>query len=185
MKRMAKQEKEVRQQTEAQAEEPQGFVDVSQDRLDKLIRQHVWGSMAVGLIPIPLVDFAAVTGVQLNLLRSLAKEYNVRFFKDTGKNVLTALVGAGVPAVGSGPLALSLAKFIPVIGQTVGVVMMPILNAATTYAVGKVFVQHFASGGTFLTFNPDKVRAYYAEMLKEGKQVATSLKTEPATAPKA
>ena len=42
-----------------------------------------------------------------------------------------------------------------------------------TYAAGRVFHQHFASGGTFLTFDPDKVREYYAQMLEEGKTIAT------------
>jgi len=38
---------------------------------------------------------------------------------------------------------------------------MPIVAGAATYAIGKVFVRHFASGGTFLTFNPEKVKDYY------------------------
>jgi len=53
---------------------------------------------------------------------------------------------------------------------------MPITAGAVTYAVGKVFHQHFASGGTFLSFDPDKVRDYYAEMLREGKTVAANMK---------
>ncbi len=181
---MAKQEKDV-QAKESKVEEQKVVIEVSKDRLDKLIRQHVWGAMAVGLIPLPLVDFAAVVGVQLNLLRKLAKEYNVRFFKHTAKNILSSLFASAVPVFGSAPLAASLAKAVPVIGTTVGVVTMPILNGAATYALGKVFVQHFATGGTLLTFNPDKVKAYYAEMFKEGQKVAADMKAEPAAAGKA
>lgn len=70
----------------------------------------------------------------------------------------------------------SMTKVIPGVGQTAGVVTMPLLAGATTYAIGKVFNQHFASRGTFLTFDPDKVKTYYAEMLKEGQQVATTMK---------
>ena len=72
----------------------------------------------------------------------------------------------------------TLAKAIPGIGTTAGVVAMPILGGATTYATGKVFIQHFASGGTFLSFNPDKVKAYYEEMLKEGQKVAVDMKDD-------
>jgi len=43
----------------------------------KIVRNHVLGSMGVGLIPMPLVDLAALTGVQLNMLRRLAKEYGI------------------------------------------------------------------------------------------------------------
>jgi len=42
--------------------------------------------------------------------------------------------------------------------------------------VGKVFMQHFASGGTFLNFNPDEVKEYYSQMFQEGKQVAADMK---------
>ncbi|MCI5165392.1 MAG: GTPase, partial [Candidatus Electrothrix sp. GM3_4] len=58
----------------------------------------------------------------------------------------------------------------------------PATAEAVTYAVGKVFHQHFASGGTFLTFDPDKVREYYAQMLKEGKAMASKAKASVSTA---
>jgi len=53
---------------------------------------------------------------------------------------------------------------------------MPVVAGAATYTGGRVFIQHFASGGTFLTLDPDKVTNYYAEMLKEGKTVAAGMK---------
>ena len=43
--------------------------EVSKGELEKIVRRHVYGSMAVGLVPIPLADFAAVTGIQLNMLK--------------------------------------------------------------------------------------------------------------------
>ena len=46
---------------------------------------------------------------------------------------------------------------------------MPTLNAAISYAVGKVFIQHFESGGTFLDFDPKKVRAYFEDQFREGR----------------
>ncbi len=170
----------VEETTEQAAQEEKSVIakDVPQERLDKLMRYHVWSAMVLGLIPLPLVDFAAVTVVQLNLLRKLANEYGIKFFDDKVKTVLSALVGGAIP-VATGPrVAFSLAKLIPGIGQTVGVITLPILAGATTYAIGKVFSQHFASGGTFLTFDPAKVKAYYEEMLKEGQQVATEIKSD-------
>ncbi|MBF0099522.1 MAG: DUF697 domain-containing protein [Desulfobacterales bacterium] len=142
---------------------------------ENIIRNHVLGSMGVGLIPMPLVDLVALTGVQLNLLRKLAKKYNVPFSQDKGKNVLAALLGSGLPVSISGAVA-SLIKSIPLIGQTTGAITMSVLGGATTYAVGKVFEQHFASGGTFLNFDPEAVKDYYAKMFKEGEKVAEELK---------
>ncbi len=144
--------------------------------VDKVIKNHVMGSMGVGLIPIPVVDLVALTGVQLNMLRKLSNAYSISFSKDKVKNLLSSLVGSSIPVAVSGTLA-SLVKAIPVVGQATGALVMPLTSGATTYAVGKVFIQHFESGGTFLTFNPDEVREYYANMFKEGEKVSANLKT--------
>lgn len=45
----------------------------------KIVRNHMLGSMAVVLVPIPLVDLAIVTGIQLKMLRKLAAHYDVDF----------------------------------------------------------------------------------------------------------
>ena len=37
-----------------------------------------------------------------------------------------------------------------------------VFAGASTFAVGKVFIEHFESGGTFLTFDPERVLEYYA-----------------------
>jgi hypothetical protein len=52
---------------------------------------------------------------------------------------------------------------------------MALLGGASTYAVGRVFIQHFESGGTLLTFDPAKVRDYYTHQLDTGhKRIAES-----------
>jgi hypothetical protein len=81
-----------------------------------------------------------------------------------------------VPTSLSPGLAASLGKFIPGVGQTLATGSAVLLNGAATYAVGKVFIQHFAAGGTFLTFDPEAVRDYFATQLKEGGEVAADLK---------
>lgn len=37
---------------------------------------------------------------------------------------------------------------------------MPALSACATWVIGKVFVQHFASGGTLLDFDPPEYRRF-------------------------
>ena len=150
--------------------------EVTKEEINKVIRHHVWSAMGVALVPLPVVDYVALTGIQMNLLRRLAKMYEVPFLQDKVKNIISPLVGAAMPGIFGVPLAVSLIKFVPLIGQSVGMLSMPIIAGASTYALGKVFLQHFASGGTFLTFNPEKVKAYYAEMFKEGQQVAAEMK---------
>lgn len=146
------------------------------DMGNQIIRNHMFVSMGVGLVPVPVLDMVGITGVQLNMLRRLAKLYEVPFSEHKTKNIVTSLIGGG----GSLPVAgmfASLVKMIPVVGQAVGLVSMPISAGAITYAVGKVFHMHFASGGTVLTFDPEKVRGYYVEMLEEGKALASGATT--------
>ncbi len=162
-------EQEILEQEVQKAEEK-----VEGEGADTTLRNHVLGALGVGLIPIPIVDIVALTGIQLNLLRKLAAEYDVPFSEDLVKNILGSLIGGSIPVLFARSF-FSLVKGIPLIGHTTGALTMPVLAGASTYAVGKVFIQHFASGGTFLTFDPDKVRDFYNEMYKEGQKMASNL----------
>jgi len=147
------------------------------ERLEKLSKHHILASMGVGLIPLPFVDVVGLMGVQLNMIRKLSAEYNIPFKQDSGKSILTSLIG-GLLSTELGLITCSLLKCIPVIGQTTGAVSMPVIAGAATYAVYKVFVQHFEAGGTFLDLDPAKVKSYFKEQFMKGKKVAADLKTD-------
>lgn len=117
------------------------------------IGKYVLASMGAGLVPIPAVDLFAISAIQLKMVHSLANAYNVRFTKNIGKSLIGSLVGGALP-VAYTPAIGSLFKLVPLIGQTTSAITMSILGGATTYALGKVFLQHFASGGTMLDFDP-------------------------------
>lgn len=141
------------------------------------IKNYVIANMAVSLVPFPLIDLVVITGIQLKMLHSLAKLWEVPFKKDVGKSILASLVGSGVPT-GAAMTVASAAKTIPMGGTAAGVISLSLLSGASTYAIGKVFTQHFASGGTFLDFDPDSVREHFNHLLAEGKQVVADLKKE-------
>lgn len=144
-----------------------------------IIKKNMWWSGGLGLIPLPVVDLAAVTVVQLKMLNELCHLYNVPFRKDLGKNLLGALVGGMIPAYNSFGVA-TLVKLVPVVGPIAGAVTMPALSGASTYAIGKVFVQHFESGGTLLTFNAQKMKEYFQDQFKEGERLTADQKKKPA-----
>ena len=121
-------------------------------------RLSLW-SGAAGLIPVPLVDMAAVGGVQLHMLRRLSQIYGVPFSENRGKSILTSLAGAVIPA-STATTTASLMKSLPVIGTAIGALTMPVVSAGATWVIGKVFIQHFASGGTLLDFNPPDYREF-------------------------
>jgi len=121
----------------------------------KLVERYAMWSGAAGLVPVPVIDVALVGGIQVDMLRRLAALYNVPFSDDWGKSVLASLVGSLIPA-SSGMGVASALKSVPVIGTAVGILTMSGVSAGATYLIGKVFMQHFATGGTLLDFNaPD------------------------------
>src|SRR5712691_13363893 len=64
----------------------------------KLVDRFSLWSGAAGLIPIPLVDIAAVGGVQLQMLRRLSEIYGVPFSDNRGKSIIASLAGSVLPA---------------------------------------------------------------------------------------
>jgi uncharacterized protein (DUF697 family) len=100
--------------------------------------------------------------VQVNMLRQMANIYGVPFTGNLVKSLVVSLISGG-SSVMLGSVAASLVKGLPIVGTVAGMLTMPALAAASTWATGKVFIRHFESGGTFLDFDPAKARAYYAE----------------------
>jgi uncharacterized protein (DUF697 family) len=146
---------------------------------EELIKKSMYVSMAAGLVPVPVFDFLAISAIQLDMIRRLSKIYDIPFMEGKVKNLLGAVIGGSFPS-SVAPLFAGLSKMIPVVGWTIGAVTLPLAAGASTYAIGKVFIQHFESGGTFLTFDPKAVRAYYEEQFKKGKTLAAAAEKTPA-----
>lgn len=144
---------------------------------DRIVRENMLWATGGGLIPVPMLDVVAITAVELKMLKELSSLYEVPFREDQVKSILTSLL-AGVAAPALGAITASLLKAVPILGVLSGSIAVPGAAAALTYAVGKVFVQHFASGGTFLDFDPKKVREHFARQFEEGKLVAAKTKVE-------
>ncbi len=140
-----------------------------------IVKTSMYCAAGLGIVPVPVFDLIGITGIQIDMLRRLSNLYNVPFMESKGKNILGSLIGGGF-SYSMAPVLASLTKFIPLVGTTLGVVSMPITAGATTYAVGKVFIQHFESGGTFLTFDPEAVKEFYSTKLKEGNSIMTKEK---------
>lgn len=131
-----------------------------------LTHSYMRWAAGAGLIPVPMLDIAVIIGVQLKLLSRLAALYGVPFHEHRSKSIIAALLGGIVPAGIATPI-FSLLKGIPVIGFAASFLTLPALGAASTYALGKVFIQHFESGGTLLDLNPEKVKGYYREQFNQ------------------
>ena len=139
----------------------------------EVIKNHVMMSMGAGLVPIPLVDFVAVTAVQVDMLKQLAYLYDVPYYENSGKGLVTALTGTSLASIGA-----SVFKAIPGVGSLLGGLSMAIMSGASTYAVGGLFARHFAAGGTLSDFDPSSMKEEYKEEFQRGKQKAKEWKAE-------
>ena len=59
----------------------------------------------------------------------------------------------------------SFIKSVPLVGTAV-VIATPALSVAATYAIGMVFIQHFATGGTLLDFSPPDYHEFIKAQVK-------------------
>ncbi len=143
---------------------------------DSIIKNHVIWSMGGGAIPIPFIDLIAVTAIQLDMIKQLARVYDVDYKETEGKAIVTALTGSVMANIGKRAV-----KFIPGIGSILGGVTMAVLSGASTYALGEVFAKHFETGGTFLDFDPSRLKKYYDEKFEKGKEIVEEMKTQKDT----
>jgi uncharacterized protein (DUF697 family) len=142
------------------------------------VKNYVWLAMGAGLIPVPLADWVAVSGVQLKMLAAISVIYEVPYRANTGKAVIASMCGFILPHTLAFGWIGSVIKAIPVVGVLAGMPAMALFSGASAYALGKVFIQHFESGGTFLNFEPEQVKTYFQEQFEEGKKVAANIRTE-------
>lgn len=139
-------------------------LDVIQaDRLrvaNSIVRTHVLLAAGAGFLPGQGLDVAALGLAQMGQLQRLGQLYRIDFSDDLARKLVAVLLGGFLPL----RLAASTAgvlKMVPLLGQLAGSLSMAGLGGAVTYAIGQVFIQHFESGGTFLTFDPQQVRSYF------------------------
>ncbi|MBK7937806.1 MAG: DUF697 domain-containing protein [Lewinellaceae bacterium] len=141
-----------------------------QARASEIVKNHVGFSLGAALIPMPAADLFAVSAVQLNMLRQLAKLYNTGFMDSLGKNIISAVAGGSIARLGA-----SLIKAIPGVGTIVGELSMPVLSGASTYALGRVVANHLHRGGSFDDLDLKGARKGYQAEMENGKRVAEEL----------
>jgi uncharacterized protein (DUF697 family) len=140
---------------------------------EKIITNHIIYSMTAGAIPLPLVDVTAVTVIQLDMIKQLANHYGAQYDQDSGKSLVSSLVGATLARMGA-----SAVKAIPGVGTVIGISTQVLLSGASTYALGKIFDGHFSKRGSIFDLDVNDVKSKYEELLQKGKDVVQGLRKE-------
>jgi uncharacterized protein (DUF697 family) len=143
---------------------------------EAVIKHHMVMAMAGGAIPLPWLDLVAITAVQLDMLKGLAKAYDVQLDAASARvfvtSVTSTLVGSALARLGA-----SAVKIIPGIGTVAGGVTQVVVTGGSTYAMGTLLRRMFRNGERLedVSFGrvKEEVQRYYAV----GLEIARWLKT--------
>lgn len=143
-----------------------------------ILKNNMLWSMGIGAIPVPFLSLVSTTVFQLKMLQEMSLLYDIPFSRHKAKNLIGSLVcGVGSLYAAKGLVHTAFA-IVPGIGMLTYLTAIPLMSGAATYATGKVFIQHFESGGTFLTFDPQRVRSFYREEFENGLTLSAQLKKQ-------
>ena len=126
-----------------------------------LVDRYVKYSTAAGLVPVPVVDVVAIAGVQVRMVGALASHYRVPYDRERGKTLIASMVGGLMPSLAGH-------QMLKVFGPLLGMASVAGFAAATTYAVGHVFIAHFESGGTPHDLDVDQARRRVSAAISRG-----------------
>ncbi len=148
-------------------------MSVDKSKVRAIINHHIILTMGAGAIPIPLADIAAVTAIQLEMLKSICEEYGADYSKKIGRSIIMSIAGNTLVRFGA-----SFAKGIPGIGTLLGGGAQVILSGASTFAIAQAFVWHLDKSSNLEDFDVEEGKKIYKAEMEKGKEVAKSLKEE-------
>ena len=142
---------------------------IQQQEANSIVKNHVWTSSAVGLIPLPVIDIFALSSTQLNMLHRLSQHYQLDFDEKKAKSAVVALISGSLPTLTLLGLS-SVIKVIPGMGTLGGNAGLSLAGGAVTYATGQSFIKHFNDGGTIHDFQAKNFSQFFKQELKKGKR---------------
>ena len=144
----------------ADAEPPSGDASASW-----IVKKHALLSAAAGLVPVPLVDMAAIAALQVHMVNELAKHYGVAMSRESGKTAVATLIGSVAPPAMGPSICKAFLRRVPVVGPVVCFFSVSTFASAATYAIGRIFMRHFERGGSVEDFDPAAAQADFAAQL--------------------
>ena len=106
---------------------------------NSVVNKYTLWSAGAGLIPVPVLDIAAIAGLQLKMLSDLSVVYKVQFSENAARAIIAALTGSLSAGYLAQRYGASFIKSIPFLGF-LSALTMPMYSGAITWAIGKVFV---------------------------------------------
>lgn len=131
-----------------------------------------WAALG-GTVPAPVVDVALISGAQIKMLQLLCKHYGIPFEKKLTFSLVSSLLGGSSSTWLAQTVARTGLKSVPLVGSVISLTVQPALAYATTYAIGRTFMEHFESKGTLLNFSADKMSGAFSRFVQAGRALFT------------
>ena len=121
------------------------------------------------LVPTLLAEWILLPAIQLALIHKLCEIYEQKFVINAAKAKIAVFLAWLLTLLFAAPFSVIL-RHVPLIGMSWRHISTALIGSASTYAIGKVFILHFESGGTLLTLDPAKLWEYYREQFEQARK---------------
>ena len=137
----------------------------------KIVTRWSRWSLAANVVPMPFLDMAVITGVQVKMIYELCKKYEVDFEHKAAVAIASGVAGGAAVQTLAGVVAKQMVRFTPGVGQVFMFAVEPAISYVTTQAIGAAFISHFETNGRMHDFNPKKIKQYIASQIEKRKQI--------------
>lgn len=132
----------------------------------QLIQRHSLFAAGAGLIPVDGLDLAAITGIQINMIRELAVLYQKDFNDRLVQVVLSSVVTATLPRLTSEVFStLGVARWLQLLGSNLSA---SALAGWLTREVGHFYLLQFAKGKEIHELTMADVTDYIEQQFQSG-----------------
>ena len=142
-------------------------------RGEELAKLYANWAAASGGIPVPLIDMAIITGVQVRFVASLADLYGVSISKHRARLALLSITGGGTAVVAGGVAKIALPGTMSIVGSAsksaigFGTVLGSIAIGAFAYSstilIGRLFMDAFEKSISFSKTEVDNMAEQYSK----------------------
>jgi uncharacterized protein (DUF697 family) len=142
----------------------------------KIVYRYMAVSAGAALIPIPGADIAVLAGVHISLIKRLCEHYTVDFSEHTARNIMIAVLASVIPGTVGSVAGRKILRLLPGTVRVIGWGVMSASSAVFSYGIGMLFIHHFESGGSLLSFDTRRLHEVFPHLFAK-----PSPSLEPAT----
>ncbi len=151
------------------------------EKAEHIVKDYYLWAGAAGIIPVPFLDTAAIAAFQLRMIQKIGEVYGYKLKKQWVRAVIGSLTASVITTTIGQGVAKQFVKSIPVVGGIASLILTPGLAAASTYALGQIFILDFESDRSLLTLSAEEFVEAKKDGFKANLENTTATETAPVT----